>query len=428
MRSLGKLALGAGVAALATAAVAQPAAQQQRVTGPIAVYWMSARTQSGFGMPSGGGRPDPQAMMRAMMGGGGAQKSLTLQLGSSQAAQAPAADHLPPAGLQAGAALPLVTPRAAPQAPPDDTPRPPPDFQRPRGRMLIFWGCGERARPGQPVVIDFAQMAQNPALAANAFRGLDVTPQRGPAPGRNTTYGDWPNERTTTSVPPTGSLIGDHTVRGNYSPEIKFALNAQQDFLGGLNLVTNEKGRGGFVNLGWELVPGAQAYVATVIGGGSQETVVMWSSAETQVAAFALPEFIAPGDLSRLVANRTLMGPTQAACAVPKEVVDATGEGGLVQLVAYGGEANFVHPPRPADPKVAWNQQWAVKVRYRSATGGLLGQAMPQIPGGFPGAAPPGRPPPGQQPPGQPPRGRPGIPGLPGGLPIPIPGRPRLPF
>ena len=85
------------------------------------------------------------------------------------------------------------------------------------------------------------------------------------------------------------------------------------------------------------------------------------------------------------------MGREATSCAVPKEAVDA-GRQGLVQMVAYGHEANFVYPPRPADPKVAWNRQWEVKVRYRSATGGMLGQPMPQMggrggpPGGYTGA------------------------------------------
>jgi hypothetical protein len=63
------------------------------------------------------------------------------------------------------------------------------------------------------------------------------------------------------------------------------------------------------------------------------------------------------------------MGPATKTCAVPKEVLDAMPQG-LLQMAAYRGEANFVYPPKPADPKVAWNQQWQVKVRYRSATGG----------------------------------------------------------
>ena len=34
----------------------------------------------------------------------------------------------------------------------------PTEFQRPKGRILIYWGCGEHAGPGQPTVIDFATM------------------------------------------------------------------------------------------------------------------------------------------------------------------------------------------------------------------------------------------------------------------------------
>ena len=67
--------------------------------------------------------------------------------------------------------------------------------------------------------------------------------------------------------------------------------------------------------------------------------------------------------------------------------------------MAYGGEANFVYPPRPTDPKVTWNQQWAVKVRYRSATGGILGQEMPNMGGGRQAGMPASQP--GQQAPQQ---------------------------
>src|SRR3990167_1623343 len=172
-----KLALVATAAAIATTATAQ----QQKVTGPVAVYWMSAQTQTGFGMPSmgaGGGQPDTSAMMRAMMGGGGATKTLQLQLGSGQTNAAPAADHLPPQGLQAGPRLPLLTPKITPVVREERPDQIPEEYQKPRGRMLIFWGCGERARPGQPYVIDFAKMADGkmpPGLEAMS-RGLNVTP------------------------------------------------------------------------------------------------------------------------------------------------------------------------------------------------------------------------------------------------------------
>ena len=38
----------------------------------------------------------------------------------------------------------------------------------------------------------------------------------------------------------------------------------------------------------------------------------------------------------------------------------------MVQTIAYGEELSLVHPPRPADPKIAWEQIWTVKVRVKS--------------------------------------------------------------
>ncbi|WP_296596400.1 hypothetical protein [Phenylobacterium sp.] len=423
-----KLALVAGAAAIATVTITSGAVAQQKVTGPVAVYWMSAQTQTGFGMPSmgagGGGRPDAGAMMRAMMGGGGASKTLHLDLGSSQTNAAPAADHLPPSGLEVGPRLPLLTPKIEPVQREERQDYVPEEYRKPKGKMLIFWGCGEHARPGQPYVIDFAKMADGKQNPANLFRGIDYRPMQPPSPSRNRTYGEWPNKDTRDMVPSGGSLIGAHTIRGNYSPEINFTLNEDQDFLAPLNLTSNSKAPGGWVNLGWNLVGNAEAYYASAIGGGGEDdTVVMWSSSEVQTSAFSNPDFLSPGDINRLVANKTLMGPATKTCAVPKEVLDAA-PSAMLQLVAYGGEANFVYPPRPQDPKIAWNQQWAVKVRYRSATGGILGQDMGEMMGGGNrgrAGAPAQRP--GQQP-QQPPKApsaadilRQGI--LGGGLPFP---------
>ncbi|MBX3482722.1 hypothetical protein [Phenylobacterium sp.] len=428
MRLGRRLALLAGVAALAATCAAGASAQQQKVTGPVAVYWMSAQTQTGFGMPAmgGGGKPDAGAMMRMMMGGGGgATKTLNLQLGSSQPPSgAPAAEHLPPRGLQAGASLPLLSPKASTPVREDTPEYIPREYQKPRGRMLIFWGCGEHAKPGQPVVIDFATMTSNPQAMAGVFKAIDYRPMQPPSPARNKTYGEWPNSQTKTTVPPNGSLIGPHTIQGNYSPEISFMLGEDQDFLGPLNLATNQRNAVGGVDLGWNLVGNAQAYFASAMGGAG-DTVVMWTSSELQAAPFGVMDYLSTGDIARLVANRTLMGPATRACKVPKEVMDALGGGGggggIVQLAAYGGEANFVYPPRPTNPKIAWNQEWAVKVRYRSATGGLLGMAMPQMDGGrqaggYPGA---GQPPPPGQPPKAPSAGDILKQGILGGLPFP---------
>ena len=364
----------AGAAILGAGAAAPPAVKQV-VTGPVATYWMSAQTSSGMTM--GGGRPSMAAMM-GMGRGGNVSRSLTLQLGSSQTpAGAPTAEHLPPSVLGAGPSLPLLTPRQAPATATREEPGMPQSYEKPRGKMLIYWGCGDRARPGQPVVIDFAKVAdgQVPPAFTQMMQGLRVSPMQPPSPTRNKTYGEWPNERTRTQVPGGGSLTGAHTIRGNYSPQIQFSMTPNQDFLPPVRMTTNGPSAAGGFQLGWRPVDGAVGYMASTVGGDG-ETVVLWSSSEVSSLLFALPDYLKPADVTRLLASKALMAPSQTSCTVPKEVADAAPQS-MYQFVAYGGEANFSYPERPADPKQAWNIAWTVKVRYRSATGGMLGMEMP---------------------------------------------------
>jgi len=364
----------AGAAVAATAAAAPPAAKQV-VTGPVATYWMSAQTTSG--MTLGGGRPSMASIM-GMARGGNVSKSLTLQLGSARRPTGePSAEHLPPPVLNAGPSLPLLTPRAQPRVETREEPGMPQSYEQPRGRMLIYWGCGDRARPGQPMVFDFAKMAsgQMPAGYAQLLNSLQVTPMQPPSPSRHATYGEWPNEKTRTTVPADGSLLGQHTIRGSYSPQIQFAIAQGQDFMPPVQMTTNSRNPTGSFQLGWQPVTGATGYIASTMGGDG-ETIVIWSSSEVQSLLFALPDYLRPADVQRLIAGKALMPPTQTSCTVPREVVDAAPQQ-MYQFVAYGGEANFTWPARPADPKVAWNIEWTVKVRYRSATGGILGMENP---------------------------------------------------
>ena len=38
----------------------------------------------------------------------------------------------------------------------------------------------------------------------------------------------------------------------------------------------------------------------------------------------------------------------------------------MLRMIAYGTELNLAHPPRPTDPKIAWEPDWALKVRVKS--------------------------------------------------------------
>src|SRR5690242_16024855 len=98
--------------AVAVAIAAAPALSQQGGTGKtIARYTMDAGTTSGMmAMGQGGGIGAAMSMMRG--GGNNVAHELTLRLGSTQSAAAPAADHFMPAGAGLGASVPLVGQRS----------------------------------------------------------------------------------------------------------------------------------------------------------------------------------------------------------------------------------------------------------------------------------------------------------------------------
>ena len=347
-------ALSACLAVYATGAAAQA---QQQVKPPIAVYWMSVETAAGIGMAM---PPGMGAMLPPGMAGG---KRVRLDLGSAQSAAAePQAQHAIPAGMGMGASLPLVTPveQRVERAPERDDE---PEYQKPKGRVLIYWGCGEQVRPGQPVVLDFATM--NPQDAARVFRSVAVARGRAPAPGRNRTYGAWPNAKNGQPVPAGASLLGEHVVSGNYSPEIRFPVGERDDFMAPVAFDPVSKTPAGAFGVQWKAVPTATGYFASAIGQGeNRDDVVMWSSSEKQVMGQTLMDYLPPAEVERLVRDKVVLAPQTTACAVPAGAFK--GDGAMLQFIAYGDELNLVHPPRPKDPRQVWEQQWAVKLRLKS--------------------------------------------------------------
>ena len=59
----------------------------------------------------------------------------------------------------------------------------------------------------------------------------------------------------------------------------------------------------------------------------------------------------------------------------------------MLRLVGYGSELNLAYPPRPSDVRQRWDPEWAVKLRVKSVTSGMLGmEDMAGMQGGRPGA------------------------------------------
>jgi hypothetical protein len=370
---------------------------------PVASYWMDVSTTSGFGagMMGGGGRPDMGQIMQMMSGGGSSVgHTIDLRLASKQKpAGAAQADHLIPAGLQMGPSLPLVTPvrEEAPRERPDL----PTQFQQPKGRMLIYWGCGEHVSAGQPTVVDFSKMAAGkvpPGMAGLASMAKIVS---GPhsAPG----FGRWPNDRDSRAVPAAGSLLGGHKVQANYAPPIDFSLGAGQDFMPGLGLREAGALPSGASRLMWQPAPMATGYALAMFGSNQNGDVVMWSSAKS--ASMPAMDYVAPSEVKRLVAAGAVLPPSANECVLPAEVAAASPTG-MVTMIGYGPEANFAEAPKA--PK------WVTKVRYKTTASVMRGM------GGMMGASDDGATPQQSQQPQQKKKKRFGIGGLIGGA-IPIP-------
>ena len=136
--------------------------KKQVVTGPVAVYWIDTTTSSGMTLGDMGAKPSMSQVINMMKGGDTVSHSLTLKLGSSQAASGEAAgDHLPPAALNCARDLPLdwKQPKQVAYTPGrDSSPSTPENYEAPKGKILIYWGCGEHAPKNQPVVIDLSKL------------------------------------------------------------------------------------------------------------------------------------------------------------------------------------------------------------------------------------------------------------------------------
>ena len=382
----------AGVGALVMGG-AVTAAAPAGSSGPVASYWMDVATQSGMGAGmAAGGRPSPAEIM-AMMNGGGGQAIHTLELrlaSKEKPAAAPQADHLIPPGLQMGTSLPLLTPvrEEAPRSTPGGIPQ---EYERPRGRMLIYWGCGEHVGAGQPTVIDFSKIEPGKMPPGMAALANMAHVQAGPssAPG----FGRWPNERDSRAVPVSGSLIGAHKVEANYAPPIGFSLGAGQDFMAALGLREAGALPSGASRLVWQPAPTATGYALSMFGSNGGGDVVMWTSAKS--AQMPAMDYLPPSEVKTLVTAGAVLPPSASECVLPAEVAAAS-PAGMVMMIGYGPEADFSDNPKT--PK------WTTKVRFKTTASLIRGMGQMGAYGASADAAPQQ-----QQPPAPPPKKRRGI-------------------
>ena len=304
--------------------------------------------------------------MAMMNGRGGAVHTLDLRLASKDKNPAPQADHLIPPGLQMGPSLPLLTP-VREEAPPSK-PGMPTQWQQPKGRMLIYWGCGEHVSAGQPTVIDFSKMQPGKVPPGMAAMASMAHMQTGPtsAPG----FGRWPNERDRRPVPANGSLLGAHKVQANYAPPIAFSLGAGQDFMPALGSKRS-----------WRAAVGRVA--AGVAAGGTGDGICaddVRLERQRRRDHVELGEIGADAGDGLSDAGRSQTPDRRGGGAsadnepvrAPAEVASASPQG-MVMMIGYGPEADFSDKPKLPT--------WTTKVRFKTTAslmrgmGAMMGNA-----------------------------------------------------
>jgi hypothetical protein len=374
------IAVSVGMSGLAQAPKAgSKAAPEQQVTPPESRYWVGATTGSGMlamaGMAGGGGRPSMGSMMRlATSGLPSASQTLELKLGTSLGPTGePEAFHTFPAGAQVNKPIFLQTPE--PGRPGVETPG---TYKQPKGQITFYWGCGEKAGPGQPVILTFDKLmrGENDPEVQALQAAVGARAVRTPTMANSKTYGDWPHEDRTkrnrgleATFPLGSTLAGQHVIEGTYTTKIDFTLPDDRSFMEPVRYSSAAVQPSGAVALSWNAPARATGYSLGVMApekvDDESANIVMWSSAE-RPATFVQMEHLTPAEVKRLIDLKAVLPPTTTNCAVPAEVIKATRNGSMLMFTAYGDEATFVHPARPADPKVTWDQEWFARVSFKA--------------------------------------------------------------
>ena len=185
---------------------------------------------------------------------------------------------------------------------------------------------------------------------------------------------------------PAGSrLAGETGFSGQGIPEgFRFQLRRDVDFMPAIAL-QRQATPAGATQLAWQRLDTARAYFISAMGakpGASRDDgaeMVMWSSSELPDTGFALHDYQTPGGLERLLKDKVILSAETTQCAIPAGIFGAAGEpgAGMLRMIAYGPEQSVAHPPRPTDPKIAWEPDWAARVRTKSTLMAMLG-----MPGG----------------------------------------------
>ena len=385
-RSIAVVAVSAAAAALPQSGASQTAPKQV-VKPPISQAWIDVATFSGMGMGPG----MMNATLSSLMGGGGganqkaefgyteagtAGRWMDVTLYTTRNTSLAEATQGVPAGTQLAPTLKLQTPERPKPAPPTEEGPAEFNYEPPKGKLVMYWGCSETVRPGQPKVVDLSTATL--AELSKFFESRRAT-QR----GAHATFGRpvWPSKDDKRALPPNASIAGQHSFKAEGVPEsFAFTIPPAQDVMPAVE-IRQEKGPTA-VKLSWNAIPTARAYFLGSMGAlpDGEQGILLWTSSDLPESGFGLFDYQTNTAVDGWVRDKVLLAPTVTTCAVPNE---AAGQG-MLRAIAYGTELNLAHPPRPTDPKIAWEPEWNVKIRVKSMTTTMLGMegSMPSMDAG----------------------------------------------
>ena len=379
---------------------------QQIVRPPKTLLWMDVSTGTMAGMPEidipglgglmgglmgamGGGNPNAKNSGKEYYGSARTfhmmpPRILDVALWNGLKPGVEAAQNIP-AGMNLGDKLPLlpilpekvVATESRPEKEYEGT------YEKPKGRLLFYWGCSATVRPGQPRIIDLSKLSADSAQAFGSAFGGKYAPDRGAKVREG--YDVFPNERDQRSLPRGASLVGEHRISGDGVPEsFRFQLGPAHDVMPPIELQSRGSVKDS-VALSWAAVTNARGYFLNSMGTQGDD-MVFWSSSDLPDTGMGLFDYLSNATIDKWIKEKVLLASTVTQCDVPKGIYGGPdggsagkgreGGGAMLRMIAYGGEHGFVHPPRPADPKVPWDQEWSVRLRVKSQTMAMLGQEL----------------------------------------------------
>lgn len=387
--------------ALASGLVTLPAASQQGKTPPTNLY-IDVSTHNMAGMPDLGGMMGGLGgFMARRMGGADTSKPsypTTHGIGGMSGQYLDIALHnalkpgveaqdLIPGGLNLGKALTLIPIEPASPGKGETPSGKIPDVEV---RISEYWGCGATVRPGQPKVATFkvkgGTINAKGAASAMDFQATGSLSKGLFAPDRDIDlkpgYVYWPNRTHGKQVPSGARLAGDHKIVGDAIPaSMQFQVQQNADFMSKLALRSQGEPTDA-INLSWPTVERARAYFITGmhmdIASQNAYSMVVWSSADVAGAGSDLHAFLTGSFIDKWLKQKVLLPSTATSCMIPKGIFAGTSGGqgsmpGMLMMTAYGPESWITYPPKPVNPKEAWNPEWSVRLRAKSTATAILG-------------------------------------------------------